>query len=336
MKRIFVVTACSPQGLPQQGSLVAEGLRKNDVQVRVVGSANTGWGRLLEVVFYSLLLIPRYDVTLVNVFALRAFVFESVAILCARLWKKRVVVVLRSGFMRDFVERWPRLSRFVLSQPDLVLVPHRFLQEELSGTGLRIDGIIPNFIELHQYRFRERSVLAPRFLYIRGTHPFYNAPMALRAFAIVQSKHPDAQLTIAGKHGVEADECRHIVENLNLRNVHFVGIVPKEEIPSLADKHDIHLHCNRVENMPVSIIEMWACGLPIVGTNVGGMPYLVRNGSDGILVESEDHEGMANACLELLSNTELARKLSLNGRARAEQLTWERVKPMWERALLPK
>jgi L-malate glycosyltransferase len=86
--------------------------------------------------------------------------------------------------------------------------------------------------------------------------------------------------------------------------------------------------------MPVTIIEMWACGLPVVGTDVGGMPYLVRHGVDGILVKSEDHRAMAVACLDLLSNHALAAMLSRNGRAHAEELTWEKIKPMWEGALL--
>jgi glycosyltransferase involved in cell wall biosynthesis len=326
VKSILIVTHCVP---PQQGSLIAEYLGQSGVQVRVLGKAESSWGRLLEIVSYSLLLVPRYDVLLVDLFGLRAFVYESVAILCARLWRKRIVAVLRNGYMRDFVERWPRWTRFILSQPNLVLVPHH-----LSALGFRIDGMIPNFVKLENYRFRERSVLSPRFLYLRGMHPFYNAPMALRAFALVQQRFPDAQLTMAGKEGEDSDECRSLVQTLNLRKVQFLGIVPKDEIPILADKHDIYLHTNRIDNMPITVIEMWACGLPIVGTNVGGMPYLVRNRTDGILVKSENYQAMAGACFDLLSNNELAKTLSRNGRARALELTWERVRPLWEEALL--
>jgi L-malate glycosyltransferase len=334
VNRILVVTHCAPQGLPQQGSLIAEGLRQNGVQVRVIGRAKSGWGRLIEIVSYSLLLIPRYDVVLIDVFGLRAFVYESVAILYGRLWRKRSVVVLRNGSMRQFIERWPRWTPFILSQPDLVFTPHQFLQEQLAAVGLRVDGTIPNFVKLEKYNFRERGVIAPRFLYLRGMHPMYNAPMALRAFALIQRKYPDAELTMAGKEGQDSDHCRSLVRSLKLRNVHFLGLIPKDEIPVLADKHDIYLHTNRVDNMPVSIIEMWACGIPIVGTNVGGIPYLIRNREDGLLVESEDYETMAEVCFELLSNPELVKTLSFNGRVRAMELGWEKVKPKWEQALL--
>jgi len=317
------------------GSLVAGRLSQSQTRICILGRAKTGWGRLLNTIFSGLLLVPRSDVILVDVFGGRAFVYESAAILYSHLCKKRVVAMLHSGNMPDFVERWTRWTRFVLFKPALVLAPHSFLQLQLSALGLRIDGIIPNFIELENYPFRERAVLAPRFLYLRGMHSFYNAPMALKAFALIQDKYPEALLTLAGPEGEDSECCRALISTLNLRNVYLVGIVPKKEIPALADRHDIHLHTNRVENMPVSIIEMWACGLPIVGTEVGGMPHLVRNGQDGLLVESEDYHAMAGACLELLANQKLAQTLSSCGRARAKQLAWEHVRPAWERALFP-
>jgi glycosyltransferase involved in cell wall biosynthesis len=218
--------------------------------------------------------------------------------------------------------------------PHFKLVPHQFLRSFLEAGGFKVDGTIPNFIELEKYKYRERSSLAPRFLYLRGMHPFYNAPMALRAFSIVQKQWPDASLTMAGAPGSESAQCEGIIRDCGLSNVRFTGIVPKDRIPELADAHDIHLHANRVENMPVSIIEMWACGLPIIGTAVGGMVHLARSGSDSILVNSDDHAAMAEACLRLLSDRELARTLSRNGRARAEELSWEKVKPAWESVLL--
>jgi glycosyltransferase involved in cell wall biosynthesis len=170
-------------------------------------------------------------------------------------------------------------------------------------------------------------------LYLRGMHPLYNPEMALRAFALIQARHPTASMTMAGPDGPDSRRCRALVAELGVRNVRFVGIVAKKNIPALADQHDIHLHTNRFDNMPVTIIEMWACGLPIVATRVGGMPHLVRNGEDAVLVPSEDHQAMANACLELLSNPQEAARLSANGRARAEEFTWQHVKPLWEQAL---
>jgi L-malate glycosyltransferase len=333
MKSVLVVTPCVKGGLPTQSSLIAQRLVDAGVRVGLFPRAQSGLGRLLDGLFRALWMVPRYDTVLVDVFGERAFVYESFAILCARFWKKRLLVVLRNGMLPDFVAHWPRWTRFVLSLPDHVLTPHRFLEERLAAAAIRVGGVIPNFVDLEKYTYRLRSPLQPKFLYVRGLHPVYNPEMALRAFALIQRRHSEASLTMAGREGPDSERCRQLVSDLGLQRVQFVGLVQKRNIPALAAQHDIHLHTNRLDNMPVTIIEMWASGVPVVGTNVGGMPYLVRDGIDAILVPSEDHEAMAAACLELLSNSDRAERLSIAGRARAEDLSWTRVEPMWKHAL---
>jgi glycosyltransferase involved in cell wall biosynthesis len=304
------------------------------MQVSVLSEANTPWGRFLDYSIRGFLRTPRHDCVLLDVFGHRAFAYESIAILYACFWGIRLVVSLHTGSMPDFVRRWPRWSRWVLSLPDLVLAPHAYLQERLSALGIRIDDTIPNFIDIADYRFRERSILAPRFLYLRGTDStYYDAVTAIRAFALVQQRYAEATLTVAGREGDRARFCRELVVRLGLRGVDFVGMVPKREIPRLGDGHDIHMHAAFVDNMPVTVLEMWACGLPTVATRVGGVPHLIRDGADGILVDCGDYRAMAEACLRLLSNRELADRLSRSGRARAERFSWEAVRSRWSAAI---
>src|SRR5439155_3314414 len=155
MKSVLVITPCAPQLLPTQGLLIAERLREDGLQTCILTSAKSGWGRLLDVAFRCGMLALRCDAVMVNVYGDRAFIYESMAILYARLWKKRVVTIIRNGWMPRFVQRWPRWANFVLRQSNLVVVPHTFLKSRLSALGLRIDEIIPNFIELEKYNFRE-------------------------------------------------------------------------------------------------------------------------------------------------------------------------------------
>lgn len=331
---LLVIAPCPIRGLPSQGYAIAERLRQSGVCIRLLSRANSSWGRFLDIVFRGFLLTPLHQRVLTNVYGCRGFLYETATILYARLWRRRSVALLHNGEMPTFVARWPRWTRFVLSQPDLVLTPHNYLRDALSALGIRIHGTIPNFIDIEKYPFRERSLLTPRFLYLRGMHAYYNPEMALKAFAIVQQKYPDSILTMAGAEGNHSAHCRALARHLGLRNVNFVGQVSKEEIPVLAEKHDIHLHTNRIDNMPVSIIEMWACGLPIVATHVGGLPYLIRHRLDGILVPSEDAEAMAQGCLELLTQADLARALSRNGRIRAREFCWDRIQSAWNQALL--
>jgi glycosyltransferase involved in cell wall biosynthesis len=334
LPRVLVITPCPSGGLPTQGAALADHLRLAGFRTTLISRAQSSWGRLLDIAVRGSILAFWHDAVIISVYGRRGFVYESVAILAARWWRKRSIAFLHSGGMPAFVQQWRRWSKWILPLPDVVLVPHGFLAEALTKLGLRVDGILPNFIDLTRFPFRERAVLAPRFLYLRGMHSYYNPEMAIQALAVIQQRYPDACLTMVGSEGQHSVLCRDLVRTLQVRHVHFMGRVPQEEIPRLAAQHDIHLHTNRIDNMPVSIIEMWACGLPIVGTSVGGMPYLIRDHQDGLLVPSEDYQAMAKTCLELLANAELANTLSRNGRARAEALTWERVQPLWINLLL--
>jgi L-malate glycosyltransferase len=334
LPRVLIITPCAVGALPTQGAALAAHLQQAGFRTTVISRAKSSWGRLLDTAVWGSIQASRHDVVVINVYARRAFVYESVAILAAWWWRKRSIAFLHHGGMPAFVQRWRRWSQWILSLPDVVLVPHDFLAQTLTTLGLRIDGVLPNFVDLTLFPFRERGVLAPRLLYLRGMGSYYNPEMAIQALAVIQRHYPDASLTMVGPEGQHSALCRDLVRTLHVHHVHFMGQVPHEEIPRLAARHDIHLHTNRIDNMPVSIIEMWACGLPIVGTRVGGMAYLVRDRHDGLLVPSEDYQAMATACLELLANAGLARTLSRNGRARAEALTWEQVQPLWLNVLL--
>jgi glycosyltransferase involved in cell wall biosynthesis len=83
--------------------------------------------------------------------------------------------------------------------------------------------------------------------------------------------------------------------------------------------------------MPVAVVEACAMGLPVVSTRVGGIPDLLADGHTGLLVPSEDEQAMTDAVLRLLADQELAARLSNNGRRLAEESSWVRVRPLWDR-----
>jgi L-malate glycosyltransferase len=331
MKRIALFTHVRTRGVPPQALLVERMLAGDGYDTVLIGRGNTGPARLLDVAGRGFYWMLRSDVAVVDVFGHRAFLYEALAILYGTLLGRRVVAMVRGGWMADFVLAWPRVSRFILRRPHLLLSPHAFLADKFTDLGLKIDQIIPNIIDTNVYRYQERTPLRPRFLYLRGTHHIYNPQMCLRAFALIQARHPEASLTFAASGGLTA--CEALARELNLRNVSFLGLVPKDEIPQLADRHDIYFQSNRVENMPVTILEMWASGLPVVATTAGGTPYLIRHEEDGLLVPPEDHRALAEACCRLLDDPELALRLVRHGRARVQEFTWERVRSRWRRAL---
>ncbi|UCC53057.1 MAG: glycosyltransferase family 4 protein, partial [Anaerolineaceae bacterium] len=94
-------------------------------------------------------------------------------------------------------------------------------------------------------------------------------------------------------------------------------------------EHDIFLNTNHIDNMPVSLLEAGACGLPIVATEVGGVSYLLEDGSTGLLVGDDDPDAMTQAVRRLLHQPETAERLSRGGRLLAEQSDWDKVSRHW-------
>jgi glycosyltransferase involved in cell wall biosynthesis len=134
---------------------------------------------------------------------------------------------------------------------------------------------------------------------------------------------PDKDGTLAG---VRAEAGRLGV----LNQINFTGGVAKSEVPGLLSTGDIFLNTTTVDNSPVSVLEAMATGLAVVSTNVGGIPYLVENGNEGILVPSGEADAMAAAVMRLLGEPGLAARLSRNARKKAESYSWEAILPRWE------
>jgi len=115
-----------------------------------------------------------------------------------------------------------------------------------------------------------------------------------------------------------------------LDRIQFLGQVPKGAVGQNLSLGDIFLNTTNVDNTPVSVVEAMACGLCVVSTNVGGMPDLVRDGEEGLLVPPNDPEAMAAAVARLLHEPGLAGRLSARGRESAERMDWSIVLPKWE------
>jgi glycosyltransferase involved in cell wall biosynthesis len=86
------------------------------------------------------------------------------------------------------------------------------------------------------------------------------------------------------------------------------------------------INASLVDNMPISILEALASGVPVVSTDAGGIPYLVEDGKTALLVPKKDPAAMAAAMLRILHNPDLYAKLRDNGLASLERYTWESVK----------
>jgi glycosyltransferase involved in cell wall biosynthesis len=163
----------------------------------------------------------------------------------------------------------------------------------------------------------------------RNLEPIYDMPTAIRAFALIRTAFPQARLTIAGT-GPELSRLQTLVAELALQNsVRFAGRIANEDIPDLYASADCLLNPSTVDNMPISILEAFASGVPVVSTCAGGIPDLVEHGVSGLLVPVGDPQAMAREALQVLQNAGLAMALRQAGLAQAGRYAWPQVRRQW-------
>jgi glycosyltransferase involved in cell wall biosynthesis len=270
--------------------------------------------------------------------------FAAPAVWIACLRGVPVVVNYRGGEAEQFLNRSARLVRLTIARAAILAVPSGFLQDVFARFGIRAD-VVPNIVNVDRFRSDERRQgLAGssrcRLLVARNLEKIYDNETAIRAFALVLARYPNATLTIAGS-GPEGEALKQLVDGLGLAAaVIFSGRLEPSAMAELYRQADVAINPSLVDNMPNSVLEALASGVPVVSTNVGGVPYMVRDSHTALLVPARSPEAMADAILRVIEDQPLAARLVENGLNEVRKYTWESVWPLWadvyRRAISPR
>ena len=272
--------------------------------------------------------IRRADVVHVFTAAFWPFALTTTpAVLIARAMGRPVVLNYRDGRAADHIGAAP--VRFVLKRATRLVFPSGFLRDLFRRFGFEGE-VVPNVVDTERFRFRERVPLQPVLLSCRLLEELYAVENTIRAFARVRARYPDARLIIIGD-GDRRPSLEALVRDEGIGGVAFHGAVPHSEVPDWFDRADILVNSSRIDNMPHSLIEAFAAGLPVVTTPAGGIPYVVEDGRNGIFVPVDDAGAMAAAVVRLLEDGPLARSLVAEGTRDVEALySWTAAKRRWE------
>lgn len=246
----------------------------------------------------------------------------------ARSLGKKTIINYRSGEAQDHLWR-SKIALHVLEQADRLVVPSGYLAGVFREFGLKAD-IVPNVVELSQFHYRSRSPLRPHLICTRGFHPYYGIDVVVRAFAAVQKEYPEAKLDLVGGGTLEK-QIRDLVSQLNLANVNFLGIASRNEIGHFYDRADIFVNASNLDNMPVSVLEAFACGTPVVTTEPESMKYMISHENTGLLSPVGDASALSRNIIRLLREPDLAARLSQNALEASSLYHWHRVRDQWAR-----
>jgi len=238
----------------------------------------------------------------------------------------KTLINYHSGEARDHLQRF-RSAKFVLSRVDKIVVPSGYLVDVFGEFGLSASAV-PNIVDLSQFRYRERTLLRPHLVCTRGFSTYYSVDVVVRAFAEVKKEYPEAQLDLVGNGPLEGD-IRKLVADLHLTGVNFTGVASRQEIGKYYDQADIFINASWLDNMPLSVIEAFASGTPVVTTSPECMPYLVQHERTGLLSPVGDEKALAANVIRLLRDPALAASLAKNAHHESRNYTWEAVREQW-------
>lgn len=291
--------------------------------------------RLLDMVQTAWRNRHQYRLAHVDVFSGSGFLWAEVVCWLLRRMGKPYVLTLRGGNLPDFARRSPGRVRYLLQSAKAVTAPSGYLYEQMQPYVHDLI-LLPNPLDIRHYDFRLREKAQPRLVWLRALHSIYNPVLAIRVVAKLAAEFPDIHLSMIGPDRGDGslEAVQQAIDTLGVaEHVTLVGGVPKAEVPQWLNKGDIFINTTNIDNTPVSVTEAMACGLCVVSTNVGGLPYLLRDQHDALLVPPDDVETMANAVRAVLTDPALSRRLSQNARTTVEAFDWSAVLPEWKKLL---
>ncbi len=278
---------------------------------------------------WSLLVWHDVDLIVVAVFSGQSFWIAELATRLGRLTNKRIVLFLHGGNLPVFAPRHRRWVQRVFRRADRIVAPSGFLADAFRDWGYDV-RIIPNVLFVDDYVYTERERARPALMWMRTFHEHYDPLMAVRVLERVARVHPDATLTMGGAdHGLldaTVAEARRLgVED----RIAFPGYMSTDAKRAAFAANDLFLTTNTVDNMPVSVLEAAASGLVSVATEVGGLPKLLHEGEDALLVPAGDDEAMADAVLTLIAEPRRFAAMSVKARQLALKSSWPEVLELW-------
>jgi glycosyltransferase involved in cell wall biosynthesis len=296
-----------------------------------VSYASAQKNKLLRLVamLWSIVQKRKVDYVLIDTYSTTNFWYAFATSQLCRLLQLRYIAILHGGNLGSRLQKNPRICKIIFNYSYKNVTPSLYLTDQFNEQDFQNLTYIPNVIQLENYPFLERKKGTANLLWVRSFASIYNPLMAVEVFYKIKQRYPEATLCMVGpdKDG-SLFAVQQRAKELEL-DVIFTGKLHKSEWISLSEKYDIFLNTTHFDNMPVSVMEAMSLGLAVVSTNVGGIPFLLENKKEALLVPDNDADTMVSAIAELIENPDLFMELMNNARRKSESFDWECVKHKW-------
>lgn len=269
----------------------------------------------------------RYDIFHIHGCSFLGFYPIILGVIIGKILNKKTIVTYHGGDLKNFLNKYSILVKYILSLADIITVPSKYLQGIFGKYS--IDSIIlPNIIREDNVVFKKRDIIRPYMIVTRSLEKIYNIPLVIDAFIEIKKKYKNAKLFIIGEGSLKA-KLENEVKVLGIKDIEFVGKVKNSEIGNELNKADIFINPTTTDSFSISMFEAFACGLPVISTNVGAIPEFIKDGFNGLLIDSGDINGMINKIDLLLNDNNLSQKIIKNAYKTFKKYTWTNIKDMY-------
>lgn len=289
--------------------------------------------RILDMINSVIQNRKKVKYVLIDTYSTQNFYYALIVSWLCNIFNLKYIPILHGGDLPKRLKNNPKFCDYIFTKAYANISPSLYLKKIFNEHGYNNIEFIPNSIELKNYKFQKKVVKKPKLFWLRSYKKLYNPLMAIKVVHNLKNKGVDCQLCMVGPDGGGSFlDAKKLAEKLDLE-VAFNLKINKEKWIELSKEYNIFINTTNFDNMPVSVIEAMALGFPVVSTNVGGLPYLIENNKNGLLVDKDDVEAMANHIIKLLNEPQLVNELSLNARKKIEQYDWNVVRKKWMQLL---
>jgi len=308
-------------------------LKNNGYSVLAVSKYRNKWLRLIHIIYKLLFYTNQYEIAVVQFYSGNSFIWQYIAVKIVKSLNKKLVFTIHGGGVPLSIKNKPTTYIPLLKQADNITVPSGYIANALNDYAIK-STLIENSIRLAKYPFVSKEQPRHTLLWMRAFSNIYNPLMAVRVVGELKKKYADIKMYMGGPDLGMLQETTQLILDLGLHgNVEIVGFLNLEAKIKYAQISSVYISTNKIDNAPVTFLEMWAMGLPIVSTNVGGVPYLIDDGDNGLLVEQDDYMSMAESISKIFENRVLADKLIEGGKHKVLRYDEHTVYQKWDNLL---
>ena len=289
--------------------------------------------RLLDMVKSCINLSKKVDFVLIDTYSTTNFYYALIISQLCRILRVKYIPILHGGNLETRLIKNNKISELVFKNAYKLVAPSYFLKTVFENHNYSNVIYIPNSIEIYNYNFKNRSIETIKLLWVRAFAEIYNPEQAIFVLEALLKQGYDTELTMIGPDvDGSMTKVKNLANNKNLK-VNFTGKLSKHEWIEISKENNIFINTTNFDNTPLSVIEAMALGIPVVSTNVGGLPFLISDSEDGLLVPPSDVNAMVKSIVKLKKDQDLKDKLVNTARHKVEQFDWKQVKPKWKALL---